>query len=143
MNCSGRPMRGRCRLKRPSALCRGDARSVLVRAAECCPGISMRFGSGTASDDGSGPDSTWNLGDLVHDREQAVELIGGYRRIHFDRVADACRRPSAGVELACRGHANAVQLDAQGGGFPVNVIEYAAGCREVGQDARQRNQLPP
>ena len=88
----------------------------------------MRFSSGDASDDGSGPDSTWNLGGLVHDGEQVVELIGGDIGTHFDRVADACRRLGAGVELACRGHANAVQFDA---GFPVNVIEYAAGCREV------------
>ena len=68
--------------------------------------------SGRTPDRGSSPESTWNLGDLVNDLKQVSKLTG--RRIRTDvyRITDARRFPGAGIEPACRAHADSFHLDA-------------------------------
>jgi hypothetical protein len=82
-------------------------------------------------DGGSGPESTRNLGDLVNDLQQVSKLIGRGISTDVDRIANARRFPGAGVEPACRAHADSFHLDAERGGLSVNVIEHAAGRCEV------------
>ena len=76
-----------------------------------------------------------NLGHFVNDLEQVSKLTGGRIRTDLDRVVDARRPPGSGVEPARRGHPDPFQLDSQRRSFPVEVIENAAGCREMKQMA--------
>ena len=87
--------------------------------------------SGCTPDRGSGPESTWNLGDPVNDLKQVSKLTG--RRIRTDvyRITDARRFPGVGIEPARRAHADSFHLDAQRGGLSVHVIEHAASRCEV------------
>ena len=87
--------------------------------------------SGCTPDRGSGPESTWNLGNLVNDLKQVSKLTGRRIRTNVYRITDARRFPRVGIEPACRAHADPFHLDAQLGGLSVNVIEHAASRCEV------------
>ena len=90
-------------------------------------------GSSNPSDGGSGSDGTGNLGHLVHHLEQVSKLIGGGIGTDLDPIVDAGGPPGRGVEPARRGHTDPCQVDTQRRGFAVEVIEDAAGCREMEQ----------
>ena len=68
--------------------------------------------SGRTPDRGAGPESTWNLGDLVNDLKQVSKLTGRRIRTNVYRITDARRFPGAGIEPACRAHADSFHLDA-------------------------------
>jgi hypothetical protein len=58
---------------------RRTAESTGSAAAGAAWGESLAhagLGSGRPSDSGSGPDGTWNLGDLVNDLKQVSKLTG-------------------------------------------------------------------
>ena len=62
------------------------------------------------ADRGAGPESTWNLGDLVNDLKQVSKLTGRRIRTNVYRITDARRFPGAGIEPACRAHADSFHL---------------------------------
>jgi hypothetical protein len=92
-------------------------------------------GSGSADppDGGSGSNGPGNLGHLVHHLEQTSELISRGIGADLDRIVDARGLPGCGIEPASRGHADPCQSDSQRRGLPVDIIEDAAGCREMEQ----------
>ena len=56
--------------------------------------------SGRTPDRGSGPESTWNLGDLINDLKQVSKLTGRRIRTNVYRITDARRFPGAGIKPA-------------------------------------------
>jgi hypothetical protein len=74
-----------------------------------------------------------NLGYLIHHLEQVTKLIGGGIGADLYRIVDTRRLPGFGVEPTRRGHPDPSQFDSQRRGFPVGVVEDAAGCREMEQ----------
>src|SRR6516225_2330842 len=105
-------------------------RSVEGRAAgRALPGS----GSSNPSDGGSDSDGTGNLSDLVHNLEQVSKLIGRSIGADLNRVVDTRGLPGFSVEPARRGHPDPSQFDSQRRGFTVDVVEDAAGCREMEQ----------
>ena len=108
-----------CRCGRPvSRAARADCRLRLHAAGP---------GSADPSDGGPCSDGTGNLGHLVHHFEQMSELIGGGIGADLDRIVNAGGLPGCRVEPTRYGHADPLQPDAQRCGFPVQVIEDAAG----------------
>ena len=59
-----------------------QAGAAQVRAVTHKPRAGLN--SGRAPDGGSGPESTWNLGDLVNDLKQVSKLIGRGIRTDVD-----------------------------------------------------------
>src|SRR5215469_7534779 len=84
-------------------------------------------------DDGSSADGVWNLGDLVDDLEKMRKFACGCIGADLDGIADARGMPGRRVEATGRGDPDALNIDAQPPGLPVNVIEHTPGCREVQQ----------
>src|SRR5213593_1716976 len=86
--------------------------SAAASAAREVPFAHCRLDSDRTPDGGSGAESTWYLGDLINDLKQASKLIGRGIRTDVNRITDARRFPSVGVEPACRGHADSFHQDA-------------------------------
>lgn len=84
-----------------------------------------------------------NRGYLVHYLEQVCELIGVGVGADLDGIVDARGLPGCGVEPTRRRHADSIQFDAQRRGFPVDVIEDAAGCGEMEQMHAGEIGFPP
>lgn len=70
---------------------------------------------------------------MVDHLEQVRKLIGGGIGTDLDRIVDARGPPGRGVEPARRAHTDPIQFDAQRRRFPIEVIEDAAGGREMEQ----------
>ena len=89
----------------------GDTRACRCGATwEGSPTVG--HGSGPTPDRGAGPESTWNLGNLVNDLKQVSKLTGRRIRTNVYRITDARRFPGAGIEPACRAHVDSFHLDA-------------------------------
>ena len=72
-----------------------------------------------------------DLGDVVHDLEQSLDVfvVGG--RAHFYLVADPLRSPRLTIEITCCGDPDAIDPDSEPLRLPVNVVENTTGNRKM------------